>query len=265
MMLTKLASACENDTGKAKPKAKRKGSASRPKTAKAKAKACEYKSHQSLFEKDKKALAALILDGKGEAKKCDIEPEEVAKVYNKRFGGESIPVNLDAYPRAATSPANNATLLVPFEPEEIAKKETAAGPDNISMSKLAKLDAKGRLLANLFNTFLVTGKVPAKVKENRPILLPKGDKGLEDVNQWRPLTIASVVLRLYTTEVVRSTRPAGSVVDKGPVRRARPSFPLSPSLSFSVPRSAVRRQTPHTRKPARVTNLHAVGVAPLPF
>jgi hypothetical protein len=37
-----------------------------------------------------------------------------------------------------------------------------------------------------------TGKVPMEIKENRSILLPKGTTDLENVDNWRPLTISSV-------------------------------------------------------------------------
>ena len=37
-----------------------------------------------------------------------------------------------------------------------------------------------------------------EIKENRSILLPKGTTDLENMDNWRPLTISSVMLRLYT-------------------------------------------------------------------
>lgn len=57
-------------------------------------------------------------------------------------------------------------------------------------------------MVNLFNSFLYR-KVPEIFKGNRSILLPKGNDGLEDVNNWRPLTISSSVLRLYTSLLAR--------------------------------------------------------------
>lgn len=59
-------------------------------------------------------------------------------------------------------------------------------------------DPKGNILVNLFKSFLLRKKVPGIFKGNRNILLPKGNDGLEDVNNWRPLTTSSSVLRLYT-------------------------------------------------------------------
>ena len=37
-----------------------------------------------------------------------------------------------------------------------------------------------------------------QIKDDRSILLPKGTTDLDDVNNWRPLTISSVMLRLCT-------------------------------------------------------------------
>lgn len=64
-------------------------------------------------------------------------------------------------------------------------------------------DSKGNILANLFKSFLLRKKVPEIFKGNRSILLPKGNESLEDVNNWRSLTISSYVLRLYTSLLAR--------------------------------------------------------------
>lgn len=48
------------------------------------------------------------------------------------------------------------------------------------------------------NIWLYMRKVPNQIKDNISILLPKGTTGLDGVNSWRPLTISSVMLRLYT-------------------------------------------------------------------
>jgi hypothetical protein len=45
--------------------------------------------------------------------------------------------------------------------------------------------------------------VPNQIKDNRSILLPKGTIDLDDVNNWRPLTISSVMLGLYTNILVK--------------------------------------------------------------
>lgn len=76
-------------------------------------------------------------------------------------------------------------------------------PDGIEVKSLIAKDPEGCLLANLFNSFLARRNVPEIFKHNRSILLPKGSEGLENVNNWRPLTFSSVLLRLYTNLLAR--------------------------------------------------------------
>ena len=84
-------------------------------------------------------------------------------------------------------PIDNEALIKPITPEEVVKafskanKDTAAGPDLIDLRKLIAENRKGIALSNLFSTWLVTGKVPKEVKENRSILLPKGTEGLDSI------------------------------------------------------------------------------------
>lgn len=174
----------------------------KPVGRRAKEKARSFRTHQFLFENDRKALASKLFSGKEEEAKCDLEPEVVEKTYTERFGGDSQVVDLSEYPPAEQ--VNNEKLMEPISPAEVkralgkAKKDTAAGPDLIDLKNLKANDHQGHALSNIFNTWLLTGKVPESVKENRSILLPKGSTDLDNINNWRPLTISSVVLRLYT-------------------------------------------------------------------
>jgi hypothetical protein len=81
------------------------------------------------------------------------------------------------YLRNANSIPKNCCCLSPGP-----KKDSASGPDNVDLRKLIKKDHKGELQANVFNTFLVTRKVPDIAKKYRSIILPKGDTGLDEVN-----------------------------------------------------------------------------------
>jgi len=123
----------------------------------------------------------------------------VQETYQARFDGESQEVNLSKYPKA--KPADNDMLLKPITQQEIykaysrAKKDSASGPDGVVLKKLKQLDPHFAMTSNLYNVWLYTRKVPGQIMDNRSILLPKGTTGL---NNWRPLTISSVMLRLYT-------------------------------------------------------------------
>lgn len=163
----------------------------------------EYANQQFLFEKNQKSLAKLLLDGKSDSEKCEISPEVVEETYKERFGGVSQEVDLSGYPMP--EPVDKEQLVSPITLEEVqgairrSNKNTAAGPDQIDLKFVIKVNPEGQFLANLFNTWLCVGKVPVSVKENRSILLPKGSEGLDNINNWRPLTISSVLLRLYTS------------------------------------------------------------------
>lgn len=68
-----------------------------------------------------------------------------------------------------------------------------------ALSLLLGWDPKGEKLACMFSTWLVSGTLSRVFKKCRTVLIPKTtDPGrLGDVNQWRPITIGSMVLRLW--------------------------------------------------------------------
>lgn len=170
-------------------------------------KADMYRKHKQLYRKDKKVLTSLLLNGKETGSKCELDPTLVDATYMERFGGVSQEVDLSSYPPA--DQVDPLELLKPFTTGEIraafkrVKKDSAAGPDEIELRTVMAKDPKGQILVNLFNSFLYRKKVPEIFKGNRSILLPKGNDGLEDANNWRPLTISSSVLRLYTSLLAR--------------------------------------------------------------
>lgn len=170
-------------------------------------KRAEYRRVQQLFDTNRKKLASEILDNKSETAKCDIDPKVVQATYTERFGGVSQEVDLTRYPSA--KPVDNFMLMKPITVEEVqraisaSKRDSATGPDGVSLSALKDLDNTARLLTNIFNIWWYSKKVPEVVKQNRSILLPKGTENLHDINNWRPLTISSVILRLYTKVLAR--------------------------------------------------------------
>ena len=93
-----------------------------------------------------------------------------------------------------------------FEPSEIVNKlktfktQTVAGPDNIGLEALRDRDPEGFKLALVLNAWLVAGQVPPAMKKNRTTLIPKviDQQKLQDANNWRQITIGSILVRLFT-------------------------------------------------------------------
>jgi len=95
-----------------------------------------------------------------------------------------------------------AHLITPSEVLANFKKtanRTSPSPDGITKERLLQWDRQGRKLANMFSSWLVAGLIPNAFKRCQTTLIPKTsdtDK-LGDINNWRPITIGSVVLRLF--------------------------------------------------------------------
>ncbi|CAD6198576.1 unnamed protein product [Caenorhabditis auriculariae] len=74
-------------------------------------------------------------------------------------------------------------------------------PDNIS-SELLKAggDSLYRLLARHFSKYLSEASIPEQWKTSKTILIPKKD--LTDLNNFRPISLLSVVYKLFTKVIV---------------------------------------------------------------
>ena len=166
------------------------------------AKRATYGRIQHLYKKNPKHVAQELLDGQT-SQKCSIEPEVVESAYRERFSRKSVEVDLSAYPPPDTL-ADNSTILNPISGEEILASvrrtniKSAPGEDSISMTDLVGLAQYDAHLAIAFNLWFLVGRQPSGIKQNRSILIPKKTTGLHDLKNWRPLTLSSVVARLYS-------------------------------------------------------------------
>lgn len=73
------------------------------------------------------------------------------------------------------------------------QKGTAPGPDGIRTKDLLEMDPSD--LACLFNIFLLHKDVPQALKRNKTTMIPKSAQ--PDIGDWRPITIASIIDRLF--------------------------------------------------------------------
>ena len=164
----------------------------------------EYKRVQRLFEFKTGKLATEIITGQVPAK-CEIPTEEVERTYREKLEQESPECHLDPDTYwLEGEPSEFRATLKPFTAEEVmkaygsTKKSSAPGPDGLKLGTIRDFDPKGETLAALFSCWALSGRVPDSLKGNRSLLIPKGNEDLHKIGNWRPLTISSMILRLFT-------------------------------------------------------------------
>lgn len=78
--------------------------------------------------------------------------------------------------------------------------DSAPGPNGITKRTLMEWDESGIQLAKDFTLWLLEGAIPGFLKGCRTTLLPKSTKAVEllDTSNWRPVTISSMIMRLFS-------------------------------------------------------------------
>lgn len=155
-----------------------------------------YKRWQEMYISDKKNLAAKLVSGESPDAISSFPDiisveAEYTKIFSDPSPSDNHPVNLVDYGPDLT--------YRPFLYEDILSslhdvKPSSPGPDKVTSNDLKKSDP--RLLEVLFNGIIFTGHLPSSFNECRTTLVPKKGDPL-NVNNWRPITITSVLARLF--------------------------------------------------------------------
>ncbi|XP_049895677.1 uncharacterized protein LOC126387169 [Epinephelus moara] len=156
-----------------------------------------------LYHSDRAKLASLVLDGQT-GQICPVPLSEITAVFEGRWGDVRPFRGLGS--SCCLGRADNSVFCHLVTPLEVMKNLRAIkgcsspGPDGITKPLLLGWDPKGEKLAHMFSTWLVSGTLPEVFKKCRTVLIPKTTTPdlLGDVNQWRPITIGSMVLRLFS-------------------------------------------------------------------
>ncbi|CAD6189600.1 unnamed protein product [Caenorhabditis auriculariae] len=136
----------------------------------------------------------------GQLKSSRNEMERLTVDFYTKLFRSDVPV-----PRTPTPPPEDEPPILPEEVKYTIRKlkvGTAAGPDNKSSEQLkAGGDSLHRLLARHFSQYLSEASIPEQWKTSKTILIPKkGD--LTDLNNFRPISLLSVVYKLFTKVIV---------------------------------------------------------------
>ncbi|KAJ7428232.1 hypothetical protein WISP_01485 [Willisornis vidua] len=158
---------------------------------------------QDLFYKDRGKLARIILDDL-ESMQCEIPLQELYSVFQSRWETPGSFKSLGSFKSAGLAD-NKAfyTMITEKEVEKNAKemsKNSAPGPDGVTLNDLRKMDPKFSQTAEIFNLWLTSGKIPDMVRDCRTVVIPKTTipERLKNINNWRPITIGSILLRLFS-------------------------------------------------------------------
>ncbi|CAD6200263.1 unnamed protein product [Caenorhabditis auriculariae] len=149
---------------------------------------------------DERTVMTALKDENGQLKTSRNEMERLTVDFYTELFRSDVPV-----PRTPTPPPEDEPPILPEEVKYAIRKlkvGTAAGPDNIS-SELLKAggDSLYRLLARHFSKYLSEASIPEQWKTSKTILIPKkGD--LTDLNNFRPISLLSVVYKLFTKVIV---------------------------------------------------------------
>lgn len=156
----------------------------------------DYRLCQELYKKDRKQLAAVILDGALYSQREEgPETQTVEKTYSSLFEEES-PVDNELFKMIGEV---REDLLLPITIEEIKtsikdNKSRTVGPDGWSVRDVIGL-CPGTISV-LANAMFYLVYVPARLKENRTILIPKNKEDSKNINNYRPIIISSIFLRI---------------------------------------------------------------------
>ncbi|CAD7093889.1 unnamed protein product [Hermetia illucens] len=193
-----------------------------PPTSGRRRRAWEFKEMQRCLRKNFKETAQRLLDGKS-LNTVTRTPEhpQIRSHYQQLFSAAqwtSIPI---------ADRKRETILYQPISCEEIQTyvnkaKHSSPGLDGIDITRMRKIPTT--TLAVLFNGMLLTRRVPPVLNTNRTVLVPKQDTGLDDINNWRPITIGSHVLRLF------NKINGAQVVELDINRGLKQGDPTSPSL-----------------------------------
>uniref|UniRef100_A0AAY4CRI0 Reverse transcriptase domain-containing protein n=1 Tax=Denticeps clupeoides TaxID=299321 RepID=A0AAY4CRI0_9TELE len=158
--------------------------------------------YQCQYFKNRARLAALILDG-NVTSKCQIPASEVHDVYKKKWESSTQYGGLGSFTLGGC--ADNSVFEGLITAEEVGEnlaamnRTSATGPDKMNWKDVKDL-CDGSTVVDLYNAWWATGKIPVAVKQCRSILLPKraDQEQLMEIGNWRPITIGSMLLRLFS-------------------------------------------------------------------
>jgi len=174
----------------------------------------EYATTQKRFFKHRSRLADEIIDGS--KKTCIKDPEMFVEFWADLMAS---PVNLYSLPQTAAPVKESLRgIMDPVTVDEVLtalkSPAKAAGPDGVTLRRLASLNSKA--LAAILNFLLYEVGTPEAVQRARLAFIPK-EKVSSDPGDFRPIAVGSYIQRILHR--VLASR-IGQVYEHHPAQRA---------------------------------------------
>lgn len=166
---------------------------------------------QEIYKHCPKKLADMVF--KGDYSLIDLpqrlpEAGDVERLYGELWGVEGPRVRHTQRNIMAVSMLLAMPPITASEIEDKIKRsrvKSAAGPDGLQKRNLLKPGIPA-ILSKLFNILLYCDYYPQYWKVNRTTLIPKVGKDPMDVKNWRPITISSLISRIWSSLIDRRIR-----------------------------------------------------------
>lgn len=183
---------------------------------------------QDMFKNCPSKLAQMVISGAqnmGESAAETPSGEVIGRFYEGLWGVEGPAVNIpvgNILPTPLPMAFSNITVGDISRRISRIKKDSTCGLYKIKKCHLQKSGVK-EILAKLFNALLFAGYYPASWKANRTTLIPKAGKDLTKIENWRPITIGSMIARVlsgiidskFRNIVTQSSRQKGFTNENG--------------------------------------------------
>lgn len=186
-----------------------------------------YARCQELYNKCPQKLIDVAISGEGISLQKFDPPtaEEIKNLYTALWGNKASEMTL---PEVEREYADIKSIFAPIIVQEVVnrmkriKADTATGIDGIRKAHLRKAGALV-IVAKLYNLLLAFEYYPLEWRKNRTTLIPKTGKDCADVRNLRPITIGSIIGRIFSgildarlrTFVTQSSRQKGFTAEDG--------------------------------------------------
>ena len=156
-----------------------------------------YRRLQKLWKKNRSRACSSVVSGDWRNSGAAVELEQLEPFWRGLFETESTPdsrqtsVGPEGVKWALAQPITAAEILESIKRTD---KNTAPGPDGRKLADLEKMPVA--TLVNQYNVWLLSGCLPTEMCKGRTTLIPKVD-GTTDPSKFRPITVSSVLVRVF--------------------------------------------------------------------